>query len=109
MIRDTGIPDRSKVDGVEAAQLIEPIFRHHPPSLQIGLTTPVKMLPSKSCTMAASGDFQNAETFGHDLMSDSVAFNNRDLVATHWSSLPGRFGHVPPGVDTIDRVPLLGF
>src|SRR5208283_2489254 len=108
MIRDTWISDRAKVDRVKAAQLIEPVLRHHPPGLQIGLTAPVKMAPRKSCTVEPSGIFQDAKTFGHDLMPDSIAFNYRNVVTTHRNSLPLRIGHVPSGVDAIYAVPSRG-
>src|SRR5208283_19277 len=83
MIGNTGIADGTKIDGVETAQLVEPIFGHHPAGLEISLTAPVKILPGKGRVVTAPRVFQCPEAFGHDLATDSIAFDDRNLVMTH--------------------------
>ena len=88
MIGDSWISDGAKIDGVEIPQLLEAILGHHPASLQIRLATPIKMLPGKIHLKATSGGLENAKTFGHDLVSNAVPFNDCDLVSIHNPSLP---------------------
>jgi hypothetical protein len=87
MIRDAGISHRAQVNRVEAAELIEPILRHHPASFEIVLATPIEVVPVKSYVIPASGGFENTQTFGHDFMPNAVPLNDCDLVTTHHASL----------------------
>lgn len=75
---------RPKIDGVEAAQLVDGIGGHHPSGFKVSLAAPVKMLPGKRDVMASSSSFENAKPFRHHLESDAVPFNDRDVVAFHF-------------------------
>src|ERR1700678_896917 len=91
MIGDAGISYGAKVDGIEAAQLVQPIFGHHATGLQISLATPIEMLPGKTYVMAASGGPQNSKALGHFFMSDAVSFDHCNLVIfQNASQLPFR-------------------
>src|SRR5579864_163191 len=92
MIGDSGISDSAKINGIEIAELVEAILGHHPAGLEISLATPIKMLPGESYVKTPPGGLENAKTFGHDLASDAVPFNDCDLVAIHNSS-PNSLAH----------------
>src|SRR4029077_11425139 len=97
MIRNTGVSHRAKIDGVETAQPVEPVFGHHPAGPEIGFAAPVKMLPGKSRVVTSPCRFQYAKTFGHDLATDAVPFNDCNLVLVHYNSwgVPGSRNHLP--------------
>src|SRR5579864_5902266 len=86
MIGDPGISDGAQIDGIEIPQLIESVRGHHPTRLEIGLATPVEMVPGKANVKAASGSFENAKALGHNLVSNAVPLNGCDLVVIHDSS-----------------------
>src|SRR5208283_1771595 len=91
MIRNTGISHRTEVDRIETAQLVQAIFGHHPAGLEIGLATPVEVMPGEHYIVAAPSSFKNTKAFGYDLTSDSVALNDRNVIMAHWTSLERRF------------------
>src|ERR1700728_2043023 len=88
MIRNAGISYSAKVDRIEAAPLLQTIFVHHATSVEIGLATPIEMLPRKIYVMTSPGGFQNSKTFGHDFMPDAVSFDHCYLVVVQNASHP---------------------
>ena len=45
MIGHARIPYRPQVDGIKGTQLLKTIFRHHAPGFDVGLATPIEVLP----------------------------------------------------------------
>src|SRR5713226_879930 len=80
MIGDARVAHRAKKDGIERAQLFQPVFGHHPPGLEIGLATPVEMVPRQRKIKTARCRLQHANPFGDDFAADAVAFDHCDFV-----------------------------
>ena len=82
MIGDTRKTDRTKKDGLELAQLLEPVLRHHATGLRVRLARPVERRPLEVEAELLADDVEHAGGRRDDLLADAVAGNERDLV-TH--------------------------
>jgi len=88
MVGNTGVADRSEINCVKWAKLIQTVVRHHAAGLEISLTTPVKVLPGKRNVEATGDRFEHANSFGHNLAPDAVSCNDGNLVTFQVSSPP---------------------
>src|SRR4029077_12557253 len=86
MIGDARVTHRSKKDCIERAQLFQPVLWHHPSGFEIGLATPVEMVPRQRKIKTARCRLQDANPFGDDFAADAVAFDHCDFVILQVSS-----------------------
>src|SRR6266478_1781873 len=86
MIGYARITHRSKKDCIKRAQLFQPVLWHHPPCLEIGLATPVEMLPRQRKIKTARCRLEHANSFGDHFAPDAVAFNHCNFVILQVSS-----------------------
>src|SRR5215469_11596437 len=80
MVGHSGIADRAKEDRVKRGQLRDAVFRHHPPSLGIGLAAPVEFLPLKAKAIAPCRGLHRLDALRHHFLADAVAGNHRDPI-----------------------------
>ncbi len=85
MVRHAGKADRTEIDGVERAQLVEAVGRHHRAGLGEALAAPVEMHPLEP-EVAAGRRLQHLLALRHHFVADAVAGDHRDPVIAH-----GRF------------------
>src|SRR5262249_15625537 len=83
VIGNVRMADRAEKDGIEGAQMLDSIFGHHAAGLDIASAAPVEMAPLELKSEPLSGCFQRADSFGNDLVADTVAGNHRDFVRFH--------------------------
>src|SRR5579859_5414110 len=81
------MPHSAKENGVEATKLLKAIYRHHASGVEVEIAAPVEMLPLALDIQIARGRFDDAEAFGNDFMSDTVAFDDGDVVGLQEESL----------------------
>src|SRR6266853_236529 len=86
MIRDARVTHRSKKDCIERAQLFQPVLWHHASCLEIGLTTPVEVLPRQRKIETARCRLQHANPLGDHFAPNAVAFDNCNFVILQVSS-----------------------
>src|ERR1700674_4722293 len=86
MVGNARVAHRSKEDCIERAQLFQPVFWHHSSCLEIGLTTPVEMLPRQRKIKTARCRLEHANPFGDHFAADAVSFDNCNLVILQVSS-----------------------
>ena len=76
--------DRAEVDRVELAKCRDPVLGHQPTGLEVPRRSPVEeqRLELEPAISARSG-LEDAEPCGHDLVSDSIARNDRNAMPPH--------------------------
>src|ERR1700682_2116804 len=93
VIRNAGMSPGPHENGVEGLQLLQTIFRHHLPGLNVGFATPIEGAPIALKPEAPPGRFQNANAFWYDFFADAVSRDNCDIEGLHKCrrclSLPG--------------------
>src|SRR2546427_10244953 len=87
MVRNARVSHGTQEDRVERPQLLDTIGRHHLPSLDINVATPIKRLPVESESEALSCRFQHTDAFWHHLFPNAVACDDRDVDSSHEATL----------------------
>ena len=88
VVRHAGEAHRAQQDGVERAQHLDPVLRHHPAGLAVGFAVPAEMLPVETDIEAPACGLQHPHGLGHDLVADAIARNHRNSIVRHGLSLP---------------------
>ena len=83
MVRHAGEAHGAEQDRIEGTQQLDPVRRHHPAGLAVGLAAPVEMLPVEADIEAPAGGLQHPHRLGHDLPADAVAGDHRNPVVRH--------------------------
>src|SRR5207237_6506112 len=83
MVRNARVSHGTQEDRVERPQLLDTIGRHHLPSLDINVATPIKRLPVESEPEALSCRFQHTDAFWHYLFPDAVACDDCNIESFH--------------------------
>ncbi len=78
VVGHAGESHRAQVDRVEAAELLEPVLRHHAPGPRVDLAAPVELLPRELYAEAAPGRLEHPDPLGQDFLADTIAGNDRD-------------------------------
>src|SRR5712692_9216296 len=81
MVRHAGIADGAEKDRIEQAQPVDPVFRHHPPGLGVGLAAPADFAPFEGKAIAPRRRLHDHDAFRHDLAPDAVAGDDRDPIS----------------------------
>ena len=76
-------PDSAEKDGVERAQLLETVGRHHSPSPEVLFAAPVELVPMEVESEAAPGSIQGANAFRHYFLPDSISCNDGNAKCFH--------------------------
>ena len=98
MVGHPGIADGAQKHRIERAQLVDPVLRHHPPGLGIGLAAPVEFAPFELEAIAPGRRFHDRDAFRHHFAPDAVPGNHRDPIAVRHAipPLPGQLQSVFP-------------
>ena len=88
VVRHAGEAHSAQQDRVEGAQHLDPVLRHHPAGLAVGLAVPAEMLPVEADIEAPAGGLQHPHGLGHDLVADAIARNHRNSIVRHGQNLP---------------------
>jgi hypothetical protein len=76
-------PDSTEKNGVERAQLLETVSRHHSPSPEIFFAAPVEVVPIELKSEAVPGSIQDANAFRHYFLPDSISRNDANAKCFH--------------------------
>ena len=83
MVLHLRMPHSAEVDGVEGAEDIQGIFRHHPAvPLVVVAAGEIEVLEIQRDTEALGGDLEHAKAFRHYFATDAIAGHYGNLV-TH--------------------------
>jgi putative intracellular protease/amidase len=89
-IRQVRVADRAEVDGVETAELVQPVLRHHAAGLAVEIAAPGEVHHLQlEVARAGLERAQDLEARGDDLLADSVSGDGGDAVAAHEGSWRG--------------------
>ena len=84
VVRDVGSADRTKQDGVEFAQLIGAVCRHHDAVLFVVVRAPVEILEFQlELTIALGAGFESLHSGRDDLWPYSISAHCGNPVSTH--------------------------
>ena len=84
VVRDIGSADRTKQNGVELAQLIGAVWRHHDAMLPIVVRSPIEILKVQfELTVALGTGFKSLHTGRDNLGSNSISAHGGNPVSTH--------------------------
>ena len=84
MIRNPRIANRTKIDGIEWLQDIQPVCRHHFARFQIVFAAPWEILEgNRKTAVHLSNSGKYFFSFGNDLGTDSVPRNHRNIKMLH--------------------------
>ena len=112
VVRHAGIADRAEKDGIVGPQLVEPVLRHHPAGLGVGLAAPVEFVPLEAEAVGPRRRLHRGNALRHHLAPDAVAGDHRDPILLchgpilHAAARPRRFSRYttnPRDVPTLRR------
>ena len=84
MVRDIGSADRTKQNGVELAQLIGAICRHHDAMLPVVVRSPIEILKVQfELTVALGTGFKSLHTGRDNLRPNSISAHGGNPVSSH--------------------------
>src|SRR4029078_5421982 len=83
MIRNSRRADRAEKDRIMIAQPADAGVRHHLAGFAVRLTGAVKVTPAKLDAERGADSLQCPKALGYDLIANTVAGNNCDLVSFH--------------------------
>src|SRR5580704_11663020 len=88
MIGNARMSHGSKKDCVKGTQLLQPVGGHHLSGTKVGLAAPVERMPIDPKPEKGAGGFNDADSFRHDLLTDTIPGNDRDMEGLHRSQCP---------------------
>ena len=90
MVGHVGVADGAEIDGIEAAQPLQPVFGHHASVLAVIIRAPgkafhVQLQPG----LARLQGVEDSQARRDDFSADAVAGNGGDPVLSHGAGLLG--------------------
>ena len=83
MIRHAGEANRTQQDRVVVAESSHAVLRHHTACCFVGLAAPVEVAEREPCPELGADGIKNVQGSGHNLFSNSVTGDDRNLVFFH--------------------------
>src|ERR1700682_1777227 len=80
---------RTQIDGIVMPDAVEAVARHHLARARVILANPGTLVPLEGNAATPAGFVEHPDAFGHHLLTDSVAGNQRNLIVLH-CTLPCR-------------------